>query len=210
MWCARPNYRSREEFKKFKEVERETKNNSTDLSADFKVALVAVTSDEDYKSLEAQYLLKKIEGGEEPNTPLYVKIEYSSFLSPHKMFSCRLFNFGPIILHDLLSNIMFIGWMCGAILSNYASQFNNDTSEFLRALERVKIFGCTIYASLLFTMKKIKNDPVHWRWRWIYFHLVMGMTFVMSIRLSKVYREILWHGCCAIYPLQILFKLFAY
>ena len=59
MWCARPNYRSREEFKKFKEVERETKNNSTDLSADFKVALVAVTSDEDYKSLEAQYLLKK-------------------------------------------------------------------------------------------------------------------------------------------------------
>ena len=55
MWCARPNYRSREEFKKFKEVERETKNNSTDLSADFKVALVVVTSDEDYKSLEAQY-----------------------------------------------------------------------------------------------------------------------------------------------------------
>ena len=100
--------------------------------------------------------------------------------------------------------------MCGAILSNYVTQLNDDTSEYLYALEHAKICGYTIYASLLFAIKKIKNDPVYWRLWWINFHSVAGMRFVMSIGLSKLYWEILWYGCCVIYPLQTLFKPFIY
>ena len=59
MWCGRPNCRSKEEFKKFKAAERDSKKDAGGLSADFKVALAAVCSDEDYKSLEAQFLSKK-------------------------------------------------------------------------------------------------------------------------------------------------------
>ena len=59
MWCGRPNCRSKEEFKNFKAAERDTRKDADGLSADFKVALAAVCSDEDYKSLEAQFLSKK-------------------------------------------------------------------------------------------------------------------------------------------------------
>lgn len=39
------------------------KKNSTELLVDFKVALAAVISDEDYKSLEVQFLYKKKKAG---------------------------------------------------------------------------------------------------------------------------------------------------
>ena len=58
MWYGCPNYRSKEKFKKFKEVERATKKDTDGLSADFKVALAVVCSDEDYKYLKAQFLSK--------------------------------------------------------------------------------------------------------------------------------------------------------
>ena len=58
MWCGRPNCRSKEEFKAYKAAERDNKKNTDALSNDFKVALAAVCSDEDYKSLEAQFLSK--------------------------------------------------------------------------------------------------------------------------------------------------------
>ena len=63
MWCGRLNFRSKEEFKTFKAAEQDTKKDADGLSADFKVALVAVCSDEDYKSLEAQFLSKKQKAG---------------------------------------------------------------------------------------------------------------------------------------------------
>ena len=60
MWCGRPNFLSREKFTAKKKTEREGKTSEgSELSNDFKIALAAVTSDEDYKSLEEQFLRKK-------------------------------------------------------------------------------------------------------------------------------------------------------
>ena len=60
MWCGYPNCLPREEFAAKKEMEREGKTSvGSGLSNDFKIALAAVTSDEDYKALEAQFLRKK-------------------------------------------------------------------------------------------------------------------------------------------------------
>ena len=60
MWCARPNCLSREVFANKKKAEKEgTSSEVGGLSNDFKIALAAVTSDEDYKALEAQFLSKK-------------------------------------------------------------------------------------------------------------------------------------------------------
>jgi len=47
MWCGRPIFLSKEEFKVKKQVERKGKTNTTELSTDFKVALAAVTFNED-------------------------------------------------------------------------------------------------------------------------------------------------------------------
>ena len=60
MWCARLNCLSREAFANKKKGENEgTSSKVGGLSNDFKIALAAVTSDEDYKALEAQFLSKK-------------------------------------------------------------------------------------------------------------------------------------------------------
>ena len=68
MWCNCPECRSRKEFKKIKEAEKATKKDANGLLADFKVALVVVCSDENYKSLEAQFLSKNRKG-EDSNIP---------------------------------------------------------------------------------------------------------------------------------------------
>ena len=59
MWCGRPNCRSKDEFKKFMAAKRNNKKEEDGLSSDFKVALAAVCSEEDYKYLESQFLSKK-------------------------------------------------------------------------------------------------------------------------------------------------------
>ena len=60
MWCGRSNYLSREEFTAKKKTEREGKiSEGSGLSNDFKIALTAVTADEDYKALEEHFLRKK-------------------------------------------------------------------------------------------------------------------------------------------------------
>ena len=69
-----------------KQAERDVKVDSTSLLNDFKVALAAVTSDKYYKVLEAQFLLKKIEGTEDDNTPPSIKIDDGCFLLPYKVF----------------------------------------------------------------------------------------------------------------------------
>ena len=56
IWYDRPSCLSKEEFKVKKPAERDGKADNTGLLIDFKVALAAVTSDEDYKALEAQFL----------------------------------------------------------------------------------------------------------------------------------------------------------
>ena len=57
MWYAHPNCLSREAFANKKKVEKEGKSSEVGgLSKDFKIALAAVASDEDYKALEAQFL----------------------------------------------------------------------------------------------------------------------------------------------------------
>ena len=57
MWCGRPNCLSKEEFTTTKKAERQgTDSRASSLSNDFKIALAAVTSDEDYKALEAQFI----------------------------------------------------------------------------------------------------------------------------------------------------------
>lgn len=58
-WYRLPNCRSKEEYTYFKEAKQETKNTLDDLLADFKIALAAVTSGADNKSLEAQFSFKK-------------------------------------------------------------------------------------------------------------------------------------------------------
>ena len=70
MWCARPNCLTREAFAEKKNSEREDKSSEVGgLSKDFRVDLAAVISDEDYKTLEAQFLSKKIEDGEAADIP---------------------------------------------------------------------------------------------------------------------------------------------
>ena len=61
MWCGCPNYITKDEFKNFMVAKRDSKSDVDGLSADLKVILAAVCSDEDYKSLEAQFLIKKQE-----------------------------------------------------------------------------------------------------------------------------------------------------
>ena len=53
-WCARPVCRSKADHKKWVE---EKKGNPT-ISNDFKVALSAIVTDEDYKALESQFFGK--------------------------------------------------------------------------------------------------------------------------------------------------------
>ena len=59
IWYACPNYLSKEEFAVKKKVERFGKADNVSTSKDFKVTLAAVTSNEDYKALEVQFLPKK-------------------------------------------------------------------------------------------------------------------------------------------------------
>ena len=57
MWCTRPNCISREDFAKKKKAEKKVKSSEVGgLSNDFKIVVAAITSDEDYKVLEAQCL----------------------------------------------------------------------------------------------------------------------------------------------------------
>lgn len=48
IWCGRPNCRLKEEFKRFKEAERETKKDVDRLLVDFKVALAVICLDKEY------------------------------------------------------------------------------------------------------------------------------------------------------------------
>ena len=124
--------------------------------------------------------IKKIEGGEDANIPSTTKIEDGCFLSPYKVFLCRLLSFGSILSQGLLSNIMFLFWICGSLLPEKGT-LDHDTREYLHASEYVKIIGCTLYASSLSTMRRIRNDPIYWRLRWIYFHSIMGTRFLISV-----------------------------
>ena len=99
--------------------------------------------------------------------------------------------------------------MCGAFLWKDVTQ-DHDTREYLHASEHVKIIGYILYASFLSTMRRVKNDPIYWRLRWIYFHSFMGTRFLISVGFQKLYQEILWHGCSIIYPFYTLFKPFVY
>ena len=60
MWCPRPNCMSREAYKEHMQSEKETagKNATGKFNAtkDFKVALLALISNEEYKALEGQFL----------------------------------------------------------------------------------------------------------------------------------------------------------
>ena len=60
MWCPRPNCMSRKAYKEHMQSKKETagKNATGKFNAtkDFKVALSALISDEEYKAIEGQFL----------------------------------------------------------------------------------------------------------------------------------------------------------
>ena len=58
MWCPRQNCLNKADFKKKMDESRNKKNEGEQrqFSDDFKVALAAITSGEDYKALEEQVL----------------------------------------------------------------------------------------------------------------------------------------------------------
>ena len=146
---------------------------------------------------------------EDKNIPSSDKIEDGCFLSPYKVFFSRFIHFGSILFQDLMSNIMFLFWMCGTFLSKNMTR-DHDTRDYLNASEHVEIFGCIMYTSFLSMTKRMKNDPVYWRLRWIYFHSVMGTRFLISVGYQKLYQEILRHGYSIIYPFQKLLRPFIY
>ena len=105
IWCARPYFLSKEAFVDKKKVEKEYKSlEFGGLSNDFKIALVAIISNEDYKVLETKFY-QKIEG-EETRDILSTTIEDGCFLSPFRVFICRLLAFRSFLLEDLLSTFI--------------------------------------------------------------------------------------------------------
>ena len=153
--------------------------------------------------------IKKIEDGEAVDIPL-TKIDDGWFLLPFKLFICKLLAFGSILPESLLSIFMFTFWMFGIFIQKTPIQNSDDTSEYLHASEHVKTCMCIMRSSILPMMKRARNDPVYWRLRWLYFYTIMGIRFVMSKGYNKLHRELLWHGCSILCPLQPIVKPFVY
>ena len=62
MWCNRPNCMNRADYKRHMEDKEKSENKGGDskdnISNDFRVALAAITTAEDYKALEEQFFSK--------------------------------------------------------------------------------------------------------------------------------------------------------
>ena len=60
MWCNRPNYMSKEAFSKYLEDKRSKAksddNSRVKVSKDFRIALSAMMSDDDFKNFEDKFL----------------------------------------------------------------------------------------------------------------------------------------------------------
>ena len=59
MWCPRQNCLNKADFKKKMDEKRDAKSSDGGtFSDDFKVALAAITSNDDYKAIEEQFFAK--------------------------------------------------------------------------------------------------------------------------------------------------------
>ena len=85
--------------------------------------------------------MKKIEGGEVGAIKL-TKIEDGYFISPFKVFICRLVAFGSFLLKGLLSIFMLTFWTFRILIQTTLIQYNHDTSEYIQSSEHAKIFLC--------------------------------------------------------------------
>ena len=150
-----------------------------------------------------------MDGGEDKNIPS-TKIEDGCFLSPLKVFFCRLCSFESLVFEGLLSVVMFICWTYGLPIQKSLTQYCNSTIDYLHATEYTRIIWCITSASMLLTMKRAWNDPIYWMLRWLYCNTVMGIRYVMSKEYNKVYHKKLWHGRSILYPLQPPAKPFVY
>ena len=118
------------------------------------------------------------------------KLENSCFLSPFKVFICRIIAFGSLLLTYLVSILMFTLWTFEIFIQIALIQCSDDTGEYPHVSEHDKIFLGITHASILSMMKKARNNPVYWNLRWLYFYLIMGTRFIMWKICIKAYHEI--------------------